>query len=257
MKNVLLSIALLFTFSVTQAQKLPNIQTANLKAPTNTKVDGKATEWGGMQAYNKATEVSYTIANDANNLYLVIQTADPDIIHRIVNGRVTLTINKAGKKSEDNAVAISYPVFEKGNRPGLSLREKLTTSKIADSLMLTNNRRLETTAKLIKVTGVAGLDTLISIYNEKGVKAAATFDNKMLFTCEMAISLKLLDLSNGKFACNIRLNGVSFDDVPGITVGRSADGQITSIDIHKDQMTRTPQVMTAPTDFWGDYMLVQ
>jgi len=249
--------ALLLAISATQAQKLPNIQTASLKAPANAKVDGKASEWSAMQANNKATEVSYAIANDADNLYLVIQTGDRDIIHRIVNGRVTFTINKAGKKSEDNAIAISYPVFEKNNRPGLSLREKLSTPKIADSLMRTNNRRLETTAKLIKVTGVAGIDTLISIYNEKGVKAAAAFDNKMLFTCEMAVSLKLLDLPNGKFAYNVRLNGVSFDDVPGITVGRSADGQITSIDIHKDQMTRTPQVMTAPTDFWGEYTVIK
>jgi len=257
MKNVLL-FALLFVATATQAQKLPNVQTSSLKAPANVKVDGRSTEWGDkLQAYNKATEVAYTLANDASNLYLVIQTADPDIIHRIVNGRITLTVNKADKKSEDNAVAISYPVFEKGNRPGLSLREKLSTPKIADSLMRTNNRRLETTAKLIKVTGVSGMDTLISIYNEKGVKAAAAFDNKMLFTCEMAVSLKLLDLPNGKFAYNVRLNGVSFDDVPGINIVRDAKGEIKSIDIHKDQMTSTPQVMTAPTDFWGEYVLVK
>ena len=57
------------------AQKLPNVQQASLRAPENVKVDGKPTEWGDkLQAYNKATDVFYTIANDYNNLYLIIQT---------------------------------------------------------------------------------------------------------------------------------------------------------------------------------------
>ncbi len=57
-------VILLFT---TQAigQKLPNIQTASLRASANIKVDGKAAEWGNkLEAYNNTTEVFYTLAND-------------------------------------------------------------------------------------------------------------------------------------------------------------------------------------------------
>lgn len=260
MKNILVLTALLFAVSATRAQKIPNIQTASLKAPANVKVDGKATEWGEMQAYNHATDVAYTIANDANNLYLVVQSKDPVTITRIVNGRVTLTVSKTGKKSDNGTVSISYPVFEKGDRPSLSIREKLTTSKIADSLMLLNNQRLTTKAKLIKVTGVQGLDTLISVYNDNGIKAASAFDNKLLYTCEISVSLKLLGLSAAdatKLAYNVRLNGVASDDVPGVNIKRGSNGEITAINIVKTDMIASPQIMTATTDFWGEYTLVR
>ena len=260
MKNVLLFTALLLTVSAANAQKQPNIQTASIKAPATVKIDGKPTEWGAMQAYNHATDLAYTLANDEDNLYLIIQTADPSIIIRAVNGRVTLTINKVDKKSEKDAVAISYPVFEKNEKAVMSVQDKLSTPKIADSIMQLNNKRLNTKVKMIKVTGVAGLDTLISIYNENGIKAKSAFDDKMLYTCEMAVPLKLLGLSvkdAAKFAYNVRLNGVIYDDVPGISITRNASGEITSMDIHKDQMIPNAGNMTAPTDFWGAYTLVR
>jgi len=52
------------------AQKLPEVQTVNLRAPAGIKIDGKPTEWDSkFQAYNKSTNAFYTIANDDDNLY--------------------------------------------------------------------------------------------------------------------------------------------------------------------------------------------
>ncbi|HCN82336.1 MAG TPA: hypothetical protein DIT07_01770, partial [Sphingobacteriaceae bacterium] len=88
MKKALSTSLLLFLIGIlyliiipvtTSAQKLPNIQEASLRAPAGIKVDGKATEWNNQfQAYNKATEIFYTISNDDDKLYLAVQATDLD-----------------------------------------------------------------------------------------------------------------------------------------------------------------------------------
>jgi len=126
--------------------------------------------------------------------------------------------------------------------------------------MAINNKQMTDRAKMLKVTGIKGLDTLISVYNEDGIKAAALFDNKMVYTWEMAVSLKLVGLSvndAAKFSYNVRLNGVAMDDVPGINITRAPNGTIIAIDIHKDQMTPNSQGTMSPTDFWGEYTLAK
>ena len=262
--------ALLFTLIAftANAQKLPNVQQTSVRAPENVKIDGKPTEWGDkLQAYNKATDVFYTIANDDNNLYLVIQATDPSIINKLVNGRLTFMINKLGKKNDNGAIAISYPVFEKNNKPGLNLRDNpkiipgsAASVKLADSFMYANNKRMTDRIKSIKVTGVKTLDTLVSIYNEDGIKAAALFDNKMVYTCELAVSLKLAGLSVNdpvKFTYNVMLNPVIMDDIPGFTIVRNALGTITNMSVDSKQIPPNYQELTAATDFWGEYTLVK
>jgi len=101
-----------FCYLTTQAQKLPNVQLASVRAPADIKIDGKATEWNyPFQAYNRATDVFYTLSNDDDNLYLTLQATDEDIIRKIINGRISFTINKSGKKSEQDAVVITYPLI--------------------------------------------------------------------------------------------------------------------------------------------------
>src|ERR1700761_2163502 len=100
------------------AQKLPSVQTISIYAPTNIKIDGKATEWDNkFQAHNNAIGVSYTIANDEENLYLSIQASDRSIITRVIAGGVTLTIKKE-KKTDD--IRITYPTYPTpdGKSPG-------------------------------------------------------------------------------------------------------------------------------------------
>lgn len=79
-------------------QKLPNVQKNSLRAPSTLKIDGKPDEWNNFQAYNNATQVSYTLCNDDENLYLVIQTRESDVVNKIMGGGIALSIQKSGKK---------------------------------------------------------------------------------------------------------------------------------------------------------------
>src|ERR1700743_3198430 len=92
------------------AQKLPNIQQSKLRAPSTVKIDGKATEWNNQfQAYNRATDVFYTLSNDDENLYLTIKAIDQDVINKIVGGGISFIIARAGKKNDKNNIAIISP----------------------------------------------------------------------------------------------------------------------------------------------------
>jgi hypothetical protein len=244
------------------AKNLPSEQKVSLRAPATIKVDGKAIEWDNkFQAYNHHTDFYYTIANDDDKLYLIIHATDPGIIRRIINGGITLTINKSGKKNDKEGISITYPVFEKGNRfnPMLKFTNPMITGRTMpvmnpDSLALVNNKGMGDKAKLIRTAGMKDIDTLISVYNADGIKAVGMFDNKQTYAYELSITLKNLglDVNNPiKFAYQLMINEVA---AQGITFTNDASGNVTSISITKGPNTAMGQ---AATDFWGEYTLAK
>ncbi|MFD2147967.1 hypothetical protein [Mucilaginibacter antarcticus] len=125
---------LIFTVSLSaSAQRLPSLQKAGVKAPLNIKIDGKSTEWRhGLQAYNRAIQAQYTVANDDKRLYLIVRADKREIINKIINGGISFSINKNNKKSTDDAVMVTYPIFARGNRPTIGfnhLSEALDNEK--------------------------------------------------------------------------------------------------------------------------------
>jgi len=69
--NKALAALLLTAISIgVYAQKLPNVQLGSVQAPADIKIDGKTTEWHDQfQAYNRATDIYYTLSNNDNHLY--------------------------------------------------------------------------------------------------------------------------------------------------------------------------------------------
>jgi hypothetical protein len=75
------------SLTVTQAQKLSDVQDVSVWA-SGVKVDGKHNEWeNNFKATNKSTNLTYTIANDAKNLYLAIQSKDVTNNNKIMLGK--------------------------------------------------------------------------------------------------------------------------------------------------------------------------
>src|SRR5690349_5905330 len=101
------------------AQKLPNVQTKSKRTPNGLKIDGKATEWGGFEAYNNTTNVWYTTANDDKNLYLALRCDDANTLSKITNNGIKLFINATGKKDDQQAVMLNYPAFQPKNKPSI------------------------------------------------------------------------------------------------------------------------------------------
>jgi len=264
----------LYAFSA-QAQKLPKVQKNSVYAPADIKTDGKPMEWGKFQAYNRATQVYYTMANDDANLYLAMQAKYSDVINRIMGGGVVLSIQQSTDKDDKNKISITYPIYDTPNTPGLTFNlghhsvrlinaetgvvTQTTIDTSAKEINITMNMRnhlISQRLKWIGVKGVKGIDTLISIYNGDGIKAVSLIDKNEVYTLEMAVPLKYLNLSGdnrSKFTYHLQINGIR-----GINGGF---GNIVGSPEVVQKIMQQPAFIegvsrrTAITDFWGEYKL--
>lgn len=240
-------------FSHAFAQKLPSVQKASVFAPINIKIDGKANEWNDQfQAYNNATDIFYTLANDNDNLYLVLRTTYHDVIDKIVRGGISIVINHSTAKKDPNAVSITYPALRDNDMAVVSnmLARKFFPKANGDTASVVNvddlNQLIGNKSKQINTTGISTIeDNNISVYNDKGLKAAELFNNKLQYTCEIAIPLKYLSLPDGQpFSYQIKVNA-PVESKPHIL----APGE-----------RPPPPIMittAATTDFWGEYKLAR
>jgi len=244
----------LFTLSFSAiAQRLPTVQKISVFAPADIKVDGKANEWHNQfQAYNNANDIYYTTANDNDNLYFVIRAKYSEVLDKIIRGGITITVNHSVSKKDPNAVSVTYPILRDNDMT-------LVTSMIArksyprangDTSVTVQvddlNQLMESKAKQINITGIKSIaDSSISVYNSNGLKAAELFDNKMQYTCELAIPLKFLSLPAGQpFGYQVKLNEpAAFKLVPG---GKFPPPTVS-----------TGGIKIATTDFWGEYTLAK
>ncbi|WP_342644931.1 hypothetical protein [Mucilaginibacter sp. CSA2-8R] len=211
--KLVLPALMLNTFFVS-AQKLPNVQTASIYAPTDIKINGNTNEWNNkFQAYNKAVEIYYTLSNDDKNLYLTAKAKEREIIDKIIRGGISLIISRENDKKSKNTLSVTYPVLEgpamwevadKFARQSINYKNKETLN-INDL-----NTAFAKREKLIGVTGVAAIpDSAISVYNSDGIKTAFLFDDKLTYTYELAVPIKYLNLpgnSGGKFSYQIKIN---------------------------------------------------
>jgi hypothetical protein len=286
-KLILFNVVLLFAGLKIFAQShLKNVQATSVWAPANVKIDGKINEWeDNFQAYNKSTRLFYTLANNEKYLYLAITSTDAQNNTKIAAGGITLTINTAGKKKDKDAFMLTYPVISStGRGRGRGGRRQASSG---DDTAATNaaHKQFIESSKEIKVFGFKDVDdTLISIYNEYGIKTAIGYDSLGNYNYELAIPLKLLGLSpdnTGEIAYNVKVNGMQIgggiqgkamlDGIQGGGVsisgvggggfggggggrgggrGGGGGGGKASNDVDF-------QDLTSPTDFWGKYTLAK
>jgi len=259
------------------AQKLPQVQQVSLRAPTNVKVDGKPTEWGSkMQAFNKTTNMFYTIANDDKKLYLIIRSPDQHA-GKLVTG-ITFVIQPTGVHNDKGARLVKYPYFE---TPGENIWfaftpqsyselkgveiEKDPDGKKTEALIKQANKKLATLSKWIYTRGIIGKDSVISVYNDEGVIAANGFGSDKIYTSELSIDLKLLGLSVDKstgFSYHLSVNGEPTKYYKGLVNWRAnVQRPPNQTDAQFQEMVgRMEDIYTAASmtlDFWGEYTLAK
>ncbi|HEX7367131.1 MAG TPA: hypothetical protein VF273_08540 [Pelobium sp.] len=199
------------------AQKLPDIQEQNLRI-SKIKVDGNSADWSfPLKAFNKSTGLNYSIANDDQKLYIIIQANDKNTTRKILMGGITFSINEDGKKRSEDLLTLTYPVVTQrsrrsamgGGQRGFGAYQTMTEEQ-KDSLQHSFIQKQLETAKDIKIAGFKNVtDTLVSIYNEYSIKAAASFDNSGTYTYEIGIPLKLLPINTDKeFGYKLKINGL-------------------------------------------------
>lgn len=272
MKKISL-ILLFFVAITTKAQKLPEIQILAPSVPLHLKIDGKDLEWNNSYAAeNKKTTLFYNLTNDDKNIYLVLKSTD---VTKIMAGGITFMVNLESKKREKEAIGITYPLVAKNNaaqrnrlgqnRQGGFQNNTNQTNHQRDSIMSVLRKTQLAAAKEIKVFGFKNIsDSLISIYNEYGIKAFATIDKEGSYFCEMAIPLTNLKASAAEissFYYQIKVNGLPETNL-GNTFQRNANGLGAGGGgggrgfnaLNKN--ANTDQDLIGTTNFWGKYTLV-
>ncbi|MEE1945401.1 hypothetical protein VRU48_09795 [Pedobacter sp. KR3-3] len=283
MKNFYLFVCLSLLSLGVIAQKLPDVQAASMPAPANIRIDGKASDWNDTYAAeNKRTAIFYSIANDDKNLYLIVKSVDAT---KIMAGGLTFLINTQGKKRDKDAMSVTYPLVNRANRAqgargqggqrqgGFQNRAQQTQQQ-RDSANLVLHRQQLASVKEIKVAGFKSIpDSLVSIYNEYGLKAVASFDQSGAYVYELAIPLSLLDINVGdakELSYQIKLNGLSNMGFGGNTgfgggaaggfgggrggFGGAGGGRAGGGGFGGGAGSNTQDLMNA-TDFWGKYTL--
>ena len=271
-KSRLLPAFLLLTIAFTvNAQKLPNVQQTGFRSPDSIKIDGNLNEWGNkFMAYNSANKLFYSISNDNDNLYLVAEANDFYTIEKLLFGGITLTIEMPNDKgSKKVKVSSTFPVlgdnFPKVNDIFFSVSiasnnylndTAKTAKKKLDSLISMQNKKMQALFKEIGLAGIKEIqDTLISVYNSDGIKAAMQFDGRLRCTYELAVPLKYLnaDLKNDtKFKYNIKLIGK-----PGYQLIKGRNVPFPIINGSDGQPDPNELFLYNPTDFSGEYTLAK
>jgi len=257
MKNLIyLFLLLFFLQGPVQAQKLPNVQKQSLRIPNNLKIDGLADEWGNnFAAYNHATDLAYTVANNDTMLYFIIKASDMQTIYKILNSGMVLTINTNSKNKTKGVMQIAYPLFGRKNYPMIELRDNpqlnkkmVTNTAKVDSFRISINKELAKRDREIKVQGLQSVpDQIMSIFNTYSISVSESFDRMFNYNIEFQIPLAYLNMNIKRttpFYYNITVIGAN-SSLPINT-------RIT-VSIIK------PQHMGAlyDTDFWGGYILAK
>lgn len=277
-KLILFNVLLLLPGLAILAQShLKNVQATSIWAPTGVKIDGKINEWeDSFQAYNKSTRLFYTLSNNDKYLYLAITSTDAGNNTKIAAGGITFTINTEGKKRDKGAYSLTFPVITAGGRGGQRggrAGGRRQPGESDTAAIAAARKQFIASSKEIKVFGFKTVDdTLISIYNEYGIKTAIGYDTLGNYSYELAIPLKLLAISPGgiaEIAYNIKVNGLQvnsssqgkifLDSFSSGGGGRGGGGRSVGGDGGKSDkgVNIDFEDLTTSTDFWGKYILAQ
>ncbi len=179
----------------------------NKWAPAGLSIDGKASEWPKpLTFYNNDAKLFYTIANDSNNLYVVINVPDQVSQMKIMRAGFTFSVNPTGKKKIVSS--ITFPLL------GEDAPEVVESQNQRNSVEW--KRSILQNAKQISVEGLTGVpDGIMPVKNDKQIASAASLDEQGNLVCELAIPLQYLGLAinNDKpIAYRFKVNPLNRDD---------------------------------------------
>ncbi len=252
------------------AQKLPDIQSGTILAPIAVRIDGKNLEWNNFSAENKRTGLLYTISNDDKNLYLAIRAINNDVITKVFAGGISVSINTKGKKKEEETYIVTYPLVarnnaNRGGSQGGQNRQRIgqnrteQTQEQRDSIAFEQRKNQLAAIKEIKVKGFNNItDSLISIYNEYGIKSVAKMDEQKAYFCEIAIPLSMLQISiddKKEIAYQIKLNGRQGNFQMRTNASGSGFGGGNNRGGFGGGNNMAQQDLMVATDFWGKYTI--
>lgn len=176
------------------------------------KADGISNEWNEpLNEYNTDTKLAFALANDDQNLYVVIESLDPQTTFSVLRGGITLNINTEGKKK--TGINLVFPLME---RPPLPKDVDLPKDKLTKIPLEKNGempRDFVGMNKTIRVSGFKNIsDGDLPIENNFGIQAGMTIKPNRDLIYEISIPLAQLQVDPSikkPLIYNIKINSPS------------------------------------------------
>lgn len=195
------------SYTQVSAQSSDPDEDINIWMPQPIVVDGISSEWHEpLNNYNTPTQLAFGIANDQQNLYIIIESLDQMTTGRLLRGGLTLNINTLGKKKDGiklNFLGMQHPP---------SLKHDLPDSLEQPGYGMEPDAH-ERGINVIQVSGFKNIpDGTLAIPNNEGIQIAASFNKLRDYICELSIPLSQLDLKGDEvkaIAYNFKINGAN------------------------------------------------
>ncbi len=215
----------------------------NKWAPANINIDGQATEWPKpLQFYNNTTKLFYTIANDQENLYVIVSVPDPQSQTKIMRSGITIAMNTTGKKK--GGASVTFPLTYNINTGAPDVPEA-SRALIAGEL----KKQLLANVKEIKVEGFDSIpDGNIPVKNTFGIQTTSSYDAAGNLVCELGVPLKMLGVSAGSnqaIAYHFKVNAMKREDKKELEAKRAKGEQPPMPGEYADHFA-----LYYPADFW-------
>jgi len=173
------------------------------------KADGISNEWDEpLNQYNDATKLAFALANDDKNLYIIIESLDPQTTFGILHGGITLNINTKGKKKD--GVKLIFPLMERSPMPKDGEVAAVGNNNMPTHEQVERGHEQGIMNRSIKVLGFKNIvDGDLPVVNNYGIKTGMSIHPNRDLIYELSIPLSQLDVSldlNKPIAYNIKLN---------------------------------------------------
>ena len=203
LKKISVLVPLLISGSLLHAQDIEE----NIRMVKSFKADGISNEWNEpLNQYNDATKLAFAIANDDKNLYIIIESLDPQTTFSVLRGGITLNINTEGKKKD--GVKLTFPLMERPAMP----KERDEHSGHA-VLSPDGNAEMHDPATMNKGIRISGFKNIpdgeLAAINQDGIETGMSIHPNRDLIYELSIPLTQLDVgldTKKPLVYNIKIN---------------------------------------------------
>jgi len=168
-------------------------------------IDGNLTDWKNKTYYTfKDQDFSYSIANDADYLYIAIRIPNKSQQLKAIYNGISVTVNLEAKEKFGPTVTFPFP--------DISALRAMNSKEEYEKAENSREAGLNLT-RAISVNGFPSIiDGRISLENNYGIRTSVKIDSTDdALNYEAAISLKQLNINKDTaFALNLRINDISY-----------------------------------------------
>jgi len=153
-------------------------------------IDGSDRDWAKpLQHTIREENVSYSISNDQQNLYILLSTESRQEQQKIIQGGMSVWVNTKGDKTKGDAVGIGYPLDER-NDPDRKLMEEAQPQRYQYKAATLGDKKTYSLYGFSKDSSIPNYT--YGVNNPAGVVMRMDYNNSGVLIYEAAIPLQAL-----------------------------------------------------------------